>query len=496
MALSRREFFRVLGAGTALMALPSCLWTQTTQKTNFVFFLVDDLGWADVGFNGSKFYETPNIDRLAQQGMRFTDAYAASPVCSPTRASILSGKYPARMQTTDWFGAPQPDTIYSDPTMMFKLLKPAPYVEHLPLSEITIAEAMKACGYKTFIAGKWHCGDEGFYPEDQGFDINKGGWEAGSPVGGYFAPYVNPRLEQGPEGEYLTDRLAAETVSFINQNRDEPFLVYLSFYAVHIPLQAKQDMIQKYKIKARKLGWPCQFTLKDGCLVRQVQGNATYAAMIESVDQAVGRVLDTLDELGLAENTVIIFMSDNGGLSTAEGWPTSNLPLRAGKGWLYEGGVREPMIIKWPNVTTPSSTCRTPVTSTDFYPTILEMAGLPLMPQQHMDGESLVPLLKQSGTLKRDAIFWHYPHYGNQGGQPAAAVRAGDWKLIEFFEDGRLELYNLKDDIGEGHNRAKEMPEKVAELQTTLHQWFITVDAQMPGPNMLNIINWFKQGKP
>jgi arylsulfatase A-like enzyme len=484
MKMNRRSFIKLAGAAAAACTLPSCQ-SLVNKKLNFVFFLVDDMGWRDAVTFGSTFYETPNIDRLARQGMKFTDAYAACPVCSPTRASIVTGKYPARMDTTDWFGAPQPDTVERHWTRNKPLL-PAPYLEYLPLEEVTLAETLKKAGYTTFFAGKWHLGGQGYFPEDQGFDINKGGHHRGSPPGGYFSPYENPKLADGPEGEYLTDRLTDESVEFLNTVGDNPFLLYLSHYAVHTPLQAKELLVEKYEQKAAQIpesGKP-KFIPEGNREARQIQDHPVYAGMIHSMDASLGRVMDRLEELGLADNTAIIFMSDNGGLSTSEGSPTSNVPLRAGKGWLYEGGIREPMIIKWPGVTQSGSVCSEPVTSTDFYPTMLEMAGHPLMPEQHVDGVSLVPLLKQeSKTLSRNALYWHYPHYGNQGGSPGSAIRYKEWKLIEFFEDGRLELYNLNTDIGEQNDLADQLPEKTAELHTLLQKWRDEVDAKYPSEN-------------
>ncbi len=486
LKLTRRDFLKA-SAATAI-ALPGCmsgtLDKTTAARPNILFILVDDLGWADVGCFGSKFYETPNIDKLASEGMKFTNAYAACPVCSPTRASIMTGKYPARLDTTDWFGAPQPDTAHKHWTGNKPLL-PAHYIEKMALEEVTIAEILNLAGYKTFFAGKWHLGPEGFWPEDQGFDVNKGGWKSGGPYGGgkYFSPYGNPRLKDGPEGEHLPDRLAQETINFIEANKNESFLAHLSFYSVHTPLMSRADMKRKYlkKKKAMKIDSPIWGKEGDR-KVRLIQEHAVYAGMVEAMDAAVGKVLSKLKSLGLDQNTVIIFMSDNGGLSTAEGHPTSNLPLRAGKGWLYEGGIREPMIIKWPHITASASVCSEPVTSTDFYPTMLEIAGLPPNPDQHIDGVSLIPLLKGQ-KLNRGPIYWHYPHYGNQGSSPGSAIRDGDWKLIEWFEDGKLELYNLKNDIGENHNLVDKRPDLVACLYEQLKTWRIDVDAKMPTLN-------------
>jgi len=457
---TRRGFLRRTAGGLGALAfmgsrvlpgLAEAIATAGGKKPNFVFFLVDDLGWRDVGCYGTKFYETPHIDRLAREGMRFTDAYAACPVCSPTRASILTGKYPARLNLTDWI----PGQREKNP----KLLVPK-FNQELPLEEVTIAEALKAAGYACASIGKWHLGGEPYYPDKQGFDLNVGGTAKGQPPR-YFSPYGIPTLADGPKGEYLTDRLADEAEKFIEQNRDRPFFLYLPHFAVHTPIQGKEEITAKY---ARKP--------PDGD-----QKNATYAAMIESVDQSVGRVMKKLDALGLADRTVVFFMSDNGGLAGI----TSNAPLRAGKGTLYEGGIREPMIVKWPGVVRSGTTASTPVTSTDFYPTILEMAGLPPKPEQHVDGLSLMPLLKESGPLRRDTLYWHYPHYHRT--TPAGALRRGDWKLIEYFEDGRVELYNLKEDLSETKDLATTMPEKARELQKMLADWRRSVGAQMPTPN-------------
>ena len=472
---------RITGLVFFSVLLTSC---APTPPINFLFILVDDLGYMDVGANNpATFYETPNVDRLASQGMLFRDAYAASPVCSPTRASIMTGKYPGRTHMTDWFGAPQPDDVDGG-YMGEKLLLPAPYVDKMPLEETTLAETLKKEGYRTFFAGKWHLGTAGYYPQDQGFDVNQGGWERGGPYGGdqYFSPYGNPQLEDGPNGEHLPARLANETIRFITENQDEPFFAYLSFYSVHTPLLARTDLQAKYE-KKREQAPDESWGMEGPRKVRLVQNHAIYAGMVEAMDLAVGSVLDALSELGLAENTVVIFMSDNGGLSTSEGHPTSNLPLRAGKGWLYEGGIREPMIIKWPGVTRSGSVSETPVISTDFYPTMLEMAGIAPKETQHKDGVSLVPVLKRQETFDREALYWHYPHYGNQGGSPGSAIRVGDWKLIEFYENDRVELYNLSTDIGEKSDLSQSEPKKARELQEMLHNWRREMGARRPSAN-------------
>jgi len=454
-------------------------------RPNVIFILADDYGWSDLGCYGSTFYETPHLNRLAASGMRFTQAYAACCVCSPTRASIMTGKYPARLHITDWLPG-RGDNPHQ------KLNRPI-IVQNLPLEEATLATPLKEAGYKTALVGKWHLGGPGFYPQNHGFDVNFGGSERGS-TPSFFSPYnvttINgfrsyemPNLSNGPPGEYLTDRLTDEAIKFIEQSKDGPFFLYLAHYAVHTPHQAKEKLVEKYAAKAAKLPPAGPEFLPEGDRqARQIQNHPIYAAMIESLDQSVGRIMDRLVELGLDQNTIIIFTSDNGGLSTSEGSPTSNLPLRGGKGWNYEGGIREPLLVKWPGVTQAGAVCEAPVMSTDFYPTILEMAALPLRPAQHLDGVSIAPLLK--GATRPDRpLYWHYPHYSNQGGRPSGAVRLGDYKLIESYEDMHVELYNLKEDVGEKNDLSQKLPEKVAELRDKLHAWRTEVAAQMPTPN-------------
>ncbi|WP_414664926.1 sulfatase [Horticoccus sp. 23ND18S-11] len=467
-----------------LLAFGSLLASATSAATrppNVVFFLADDLGQRDLGVYGSSFYETPNLDRMARDGARFTDAYAACPVCSPTRASIMTGQWPQRTGVTDYIGAPFTPDAWKRNTK----LRPAPYSDRLALDTPTLAKAMKAAGYATFFAGKWHLGPEGWWPENQGFDHNKGGNDRGGPYGGgrYFSPYGNPRLTDGPPGEHLTDRLATETTAFIEANRDRPFFAYYSFYDVHTPLMAREDLKQKYEEKRRRLNLREAWGREDERDVRLVQEHVVYAAMVEAMDLAVGKVLAKLDELGLRENTIVIFTSDNGGLSTSEGWPTSNLPLRGGKGWLYEGGIREPLIVRWPGVVQPGRLITTPVSSPDFFPTLLDVAGARPQSGQVLDGVSLVPVLK-GGTLPERALYWHYPHYGNQGGGPGAAIRRGDWKLIEWSEGPRVELFNLADNLGEKTDRAAQEPARVTALRDELHAWQKNVGARFPIPNL------------
>ncbi len=457
--------------------------TAAASPPNVVFLLADDLGWRDLGCYGSQFYETPNIDALAASGARFTQAYAACPVCSPTRASILTGKYPVRMRVTDYIspaGGNQPPSWRRNTKML-----PAPYDDLMPLGETTLAEALSDSGYATFFAGKWHLGPEGFWPEDQGFDINIGGFEHGGPWGGdnYFSPYGNPNLEDGPAGEHLPDRLASETAKFIDDHRDQPFLAYLSFYSVHTPLMTTEDLERKYTQKANRVTFSGPRFIREGFReTRQVQDHAVYAGMVEALDTAVGKVLRALESNGLDSKTIVVFMSDNGGLSTSEGSPTANSPLRAGKGWLYEGGVREPMIIRAPGVTSGGSVIDFPVTSTDFYPTLLDLAGLRRRPEQHVDGSSLVPLLR-GRRFERAPLFWHYPHYGNQGGAPGAAIREGSWKLIKWYEEGATELYDLRNDEGEHYDLSELAPDRAKSMESKLDKWLKEVDANMPSSN-------------
>ena len=467
---------------------------EPPRARNVVVILADDLGWTDLATFGSSFYDTPALDALAASGVRFTAAYAAAPVCSPTRSSLVTGQYPARTSNTDYFGARQPEQLAERPSYAKPLL-PAHYEDRLAAEHTTLAEALSAEGFATFFAGKWHLGTGGTvggsYPQDHGFDENVGGWERGGPYGGnkYFSPYGNPQMSDGPEGEHLPDRLARETARFVREHADQRFLAYLSFYSVHTPLIGRDDLVAKYEERREQRGlaelgedelWGSEPPRK----VRLVQEHATYAAMVEALDQAVGVVLDALDEAGVADETLVVFYSDNGGLSTSEGHPTSNLPLRAGKGWLYEGGIREPVIVRWPGVTRAGTTCDVPVISTDVYPTVLEALGLDARPEQHVDGRSFADLLADPslGGGERE-LFWHYPHYGNQGGTPGGAIRAGDWKLIEFYEDGRLELYDLGADVGEEDDLAEEQPERAAELRDRLDAWRAEVGARMPTPN-------------
>lgn len=461
-----------------------------TGRPNVVMIVVDDLGWSDLGCYGGTFYETPHIDRLAKQGVRFTDAYATCPVCSPSRASLMTGKYPPRLGVTAHIGDQGPEHWRRNTP-----LRPANYQGQLDLEETTLAEHFHDAGYATLHAGKWHLGGERHWPEYQGFDVNIGGWSQGGPFGGkqYFSPYANPRLTNGPDGEYLTDRLAEETVRFINDHRFNPFFVHLSFYSVHVPLVARADLLEKYEAKLAKLPVLSEpWTRTADGRVRARQDLPVYAAMVEAMDQAVGRVLKKLEETNLASETIVVFTSDNGGLATgdrgiaeAEGWPTTNAPLRAGKGWLYEGGVRVPLIAKAPGVSQANLTRHDVVTGVDLAPTIADLAGLVEEATSDVDGRSFAAALRGENE-PRGPVYWHYPHYGNQGGGPGGAIRDGDWKLIEWFRpDGahETELYNLHDDLSEEHNLAGEEPGLAAELQAKLASWRAEQLARMPTVN-------------
>ena len=521
--MNRLEFLKSVALVTLAMALPAAAEERVKSPPNVVFFLVDDLGWSDVGCYGSRFYDTPNIDALAREGVRFTDAYAACHVCSPTRASILTGKYPARLHLTDWLPGRR--------EFPFQKLKNAEIHQYLPRDEVTLAEALKTHGYSTAIFGKWHLGEEPNGPHAQGFDVQIPRWNKGWPRAGYHAPFQLDGLEDA-EGDYLTDRLTDEALAYIESNRDRPFFLYFSHFAVHDPIQGRGDLVDDYEEKLSKMA-PRQgasFILEGNpdaedplsreeldalsreepyegykvlpnqvVKIKQHQDNAQFAAMVESMDQSLGRVRAKLEELDIADNTIVVFFSDNGGMSAANfgnprtvipedkldtAYSTSNLPLRGAKGWLYEGGIRVPMIVKWPQQGGRGTVCNVPVISTDFFPSILDMAGLPLQPEHHPDGMSLVPLLKGEKTLERDAIYWHFPHYSNHGMQsPGGAIRSGDYKLLEYYENGTVQLFNLREDLGEQHDLSESQPERAAALRAKLHAWRSDVSANMMPPN-------------
>jgi len=453
--ISRRGFLGIGGAALLADVAPRALSAAERRKPNLVFILIDDMGWPDTGCYGHRFHETPNIDKLASQGMRFTDAYAACPVCSPTRASIMSGQYPARVGITDFI--PGHQRPYA------KLKAPLNRTQYLPLEVVTVAESLKAAGYTCGQFGKWHLGGREYFPDAQGFSS----WLVSE--GRHFNFKTVPPMEIEQDA-YLSEFLTEQAEKFIDENRGRPFFLYLAHFAVHVPIEARQELIKKYREKKKPA---------EGV------NNPVYAAMVEHVDHSVGRITARLDELGLANNTIVIFTSDNGGLRQRYDLQgplvSSNAPLRDEKGTLYEGGIREPLIVRWPGTVEPGSNCSVPTSSVDFYPTLVDIAGAMPPANQVLDGVSLRPLLEQRGSLNRDAIYWHYPHYHHS--TPAGAVRAGNWKLLEFFEDGRLELYNLAEDISESRNLAAARPEKAAELREMLAAWRQQVNAAMPEPN-------------
>ena len=444
------------------------------KPPNVVFILVDDLGWADLGYAGSTFYETPHIDALSQKSVRFTNAYASGSVCSPSRAAIMTGKHPVRLNITDWIPGQNPPNQ--------KLIGPQD-LDELPLKENTLAEMLKQNGYTTFFAGKWHLGDEGYFPENQGFETNKGGHDRGSPPGGYYTPYKNPKLKDGPEGEYLTDRLTDESIQFLEEAGENPFLLFLSFYTVHTPIQAHKASVSYFNKKLDNLTIPDSTQKEEGRgVTRLVQSNAEYASMVYAMDKNVGRLIEALKQQELYENTLLIFTSDNGGLSTLlknrNLAPTSVLPLRGGKGWLYEGGIRVPLLIKPPNYPTKGKVVDEPVIGHDFLPTTLSYAGIEQ--KQALDGKNLQPLIENGKDLDRTSIFWHYPHYHGSGWTPGAAIRQGDWKLIEFYETDKVELYNLADDLLEKNDLSERFPEKVKTLRKLLQEQQAAMDAKQP----------------
>jgi arylsulfatase A len=446
-----------------LCLLMGFLPASAQKKPNIILLLVDDMGWTDVGCYGSDFYQTPNIDKLARQGMKFTNAYSACTVCSPSRASILTGKYPARLHLTDWIDG------HAKP---YARLLPPQWTKFLPPAELTIAELLKKQGYATASIGKWHLGDDiKYYPEHQGFDINIAGTYQGQPPR-YFSPYNIPRLQNGVPGELLTDRLTEEAVKFIRQKKDSLFFLYLPYYAVHTPLQAKEESVQAFKAKINPAA---------------NQQNPVYAAMVKSVDESVGRIMALLQEQHLSQNTLVIFTSDNGGLVKGRGGQknhiTSNAPLRAGKGSSYEGGTRVPAIAVWPGRIRANAVSQVPVIGTDLFPTFAEVAGISLKGAGVIDGKSLVPVLTGKKPLKREALYWHYPHYHTEGARPHSAIRQGDWKLIHFYETGKNELYHLKTDIGETRELQDQEPRLAAQLYDKLLQWQKRVGAQPPVAN-------------
>jgi arylsulfatase A len=473
--MNRRNFLKSLAVLSSVPAFGDRLGLLPDQDiTNIILIDVDDLGWMDLSCYGSGYYETPNIDRLAAQGMRFTDGYASCAVCSPTRASIMTGRYPARIGITDWIhhldrqahtaiGTGKNPVEYIETEGRPLLCPPNPY--WMDLDEVTIAEMLKPAEYATCHIGKWHLGHWWWYPDKQGFDVNIGGCEIGQPPT-YFDPYYQherrssiPTLPPRRQGEYLSDREADEAVRFIQDNKGHAFFLHMCPYAVHTPLEAKQELIAKYRKKR-----PTN------------QGNPVYAAMIESVDQSVGKIMEALDEANLGHKTLVIFTSDNGGLKDHS---TDNSPLRSGKGYPYEGGIRVPLIVRWPGKIEPGSVCRVPVMSIDFLPTVSRAAKTRLPPGREIDGVSLIPLLTQKSSLERDALYWHFPHYRGEV-VPYSIIREGDWKLIKRYEGKTFELYNLREDIGETRDLAEKMPDKVKGLDDRLTAWLEHTGAKLP----------------
>jgi arylsulfatase A-like enzyme len=449
--------------------------TAAQRQPNVIFFLIDDLGFTDLACTGSQLYETPHLDRLASEGMKFTHAYSACTVCSPTRAATLTGKYPARLHITDWIAG------HKRPNARLKI---PDWTQYLPHDEVTIAERLKEAGYATASVGKWHLGGAEYGPTTQGFDVNLGGTQAGSPPG-YFGPAKLPGIELAKD-ESLTERLTAEAIRFVETNKDKPFFVYFPHYTVHTPLQARPEVVERYRKKIEAMQLDAE-QVKDYS-TQHPQNNAVYAAMIESMDDSVGGVMAALDRLGLSDDTIIFFTGDNGGLMRS----TDNRPARVGKGSAYEGGVRVPLIVRYPKAIAAGSTSDAAVMSIDYFPTILELCGLPAAKQPNaqtpatrspIDGVSVAPVLKQTGPLARTELFWHYPHYHPGGATPYGAIRDGDWRLVEFYEDNHVELYNLRDDVGEKNDLAAKDPSRADALQKRLHAWRAEVGAQMPTSN-------------
>lgn len=476
----------LIGGAVTTLASIGVAEAKSTPK-NVLLVIVDDLGWNDLGFMGSSYYESPNVDALAESGLVFTDAYAACQVSSPSRASIMTGQYTTRHGVTDWIGESSGEA-WRKMNRHSKVL-PADYEWNLERVESLLPQFMKSGGYSTFFAGKWHLGEkETDWPEMKGFDINVGGWATGSPKGGYFAPYVNPRMESGEDGENLSMRLANETSAFLENHAKEggksPFFAVLSFYAVHGGIETTEENWRYFRDKAVDSGVaPVGFEVDRTLPVRQNQDNPVYAGLIRQMDDAVGRVMSTLEELGYDENTMVIFTSDNGGVVSGDNFSTSLKPLRGGKGRQFEGGIRVPLIVRVPGASKNGESCSTPVNGIDLFPTILSYAKIKSPKRQVVDGVDILPLV-ESGAIADRPLFWHYPHYGNQGGEPSSIIRHGDWKLIYYHEDLRCELYNLKMDIGESEPINIQYPEKVEELKSELMSWLKETNAIMPVADM------------
>ena len=525
MITMKKYFLAIVAFCSCFSVLAQTKPNQPAKKMNIVFFLVDDLGYMDVGYNGSSFYETPHLDSFAKKSARFNNAYAACHVCSPSRAAIMTGKSPARLNMTDWLPGRK--------NFPFQMLSNVVVNQQLPYGEKTIAEALKENGYRTAIFGKWHLGEDPSNPEAHGFDLHLPNWSKGWPNETYFAPYNMKGLEDAPKGEYLTDRLTDEALKYMEANKDQPFFLYLSHFAVHDPIQGRPDLVKKYQEKLAKMpkqsGEP--FILEgnpdtskpftraelDAMLnntsykgyamfpnrtvkIKQFQDNVQFAAMVESMDESFGRVIAKLKELGIEDNTIVIYFSDNGGMSGGnfgnptrtipeknldKAFSTSNLPLRGAKGWFYEGGIKEPLLISWPGKTRSGETIDAPVIGMDMYPTILEMLGMPLNPAQHKDGLSLVPLLEEKTKKSpHEALYWHFPHYSNHGGQsPGGAIRYGKYKLLEYYEHNTVQLFDLEKDPGELNDISKTETAVTKKLTKMLHDWRKQSGAHENEPN-------------
>jgi arylsulfatase A-like enzyme len=491
-----KNIFFLFGVALCVLSNQTVLKAQSVKKPNILIILADDLGWADLSCYGSTFYETPVLDQLAANGIRFTQNYTTSPVCSPTRASILTGKYPTKTGVTDWIKGRQ-ENGKAKPYEKF-IAQPTAY--ELALQENTIAEYALTNGYKTMHCGKWHLGEtETFWPEQQGFQINKGGWSSGGPkkvindtTGGFFTPYENPRLADGPVGEYLTDRLTNEALAFIDEQRQQPFLLYFSMYAVHNPMQAPTALVKKYQNKQKQLNLTAnQRFAKDepwmvhenGWRRRLVQDHPVYAAMVENMDWNIGRLLTKLKELGIDDNTLVIFTSDNGGLSTAEGSPTVNGPLKAGKGWLYEGGIRVPLIMYWKGKIVAGTQSDIPVNTNDIFSTLAKVMNKSFKQPAAVDGSNILKLLAKPQQAKQRTLYWYYPHYSNQGGRPGAAIREGKYKLIYHFEDTTTELYDVVNDISETKNLINSHSAIAKKMHAKLQLWMKKSQVKWPNPN-------------
>ena len=437
----------------AALAFPVKSPAQTADRPNIIFLLLDDMGYADVGAYGNSYHRTPNIDRLAEEGMRFTNAYAAAPNCSPTRASIVTGRWPARLGLTQYL----PGNVLPHA----KLLQ-AQLPLGLPLDETVIAEPLGAAGYATACIGKWHLGSGDYLPEKRGFDESfaSGHWSSHRTM---FAPHEWIQVPGAQPGDYVTDMLTSAAERFIEENRERPFFLYMSYYSVHGPIQAKRNLIDSYAGRTDPTN----------------RNHAVYAAMVEGVDQSVGRLLSLLERYNLASDTVVFFFSDNGGVASR----AFNGGFRSGKGYLWEGGIREPLILRWPETVQAGAVEDTLVSSIDFYPTLLEIASAADTEGHTIDGKSLVPLLRQTGELDRDTLYWHYPHYSNAGARPTAAIRKQGWKLIEFYEDSHVELYNLVEDPAESKDLSSAERTRAAAMREALAAWRESVGATMPRPN-------------